>query len=148
MFCYCIFLHFTALLQNFVNGCHPITVDGVDPPDPFAHAPGNVLPGIEVDVPVPEDQPLGFVLSAQTSARRYSGAPASYYGSTNTQLSLGAKAHLGAGERRTVSITVPRRQLQYWRDGWRDIETPRLFLGRSARDVAFDLAFPLSEPVA
>lgn len=58
------------------------------------------------------------------------------------------KAHLAAGERRTVSIAVPRRQLQYWRDGWRDIETPRLFLGRSARDVAYDLAFPLSEPVA
>ena len=36
-------------------------MDGVDPPDPFAHAPGNVLPGIEVDVPVPKDQPLGFV---------------------------------------------------------------------------------------
>lgn len=37
------------------------------------------------------DQPLGFLVSAQTSARRYSGASAAYYDSTNTQLSLGAR---------------------------------------------------------
>ena len=37
------------------------------------------------------DQPLGFLFSAQTSARRYSGASAAYYDSTNTQLSMGAR---------------------------------------------------------
>ncbi|MBI1219815.1 MAG: hypothetical protein GC186_14835 [Rhodobacteraceae bacterium] len=37
------------------------------------------------------DRPLGFLFSAQTSARRYSGASAAYYDSTNTQLSMGAR---------------------------------------------------------
>ena len=36
-------------------------MDRVDPPDSFTHAPGNVLPGIEMNVPVPKDQPLGFI---------------------------------------------------------------------------------------
>lgn len=62
------------------------------------------LYGAQLGLETGLDQPLGFVLSAQTSARRYSGAPASYYGSTNTQLSLGAKAHLGAMTTATVSV--------------------------------------------
>jgi len=59
-----------------------------------------------------------------------------------------AKAHLAAGERRDVLVSIPRRRLQAWRDGWADIENPGLFAGRSARDVAFDLPLPALEPVA
>jgi beta-glucosidase len=59
-----------------------------------------------------------------------------------------AKLHLQPGERRDVVIDVPQRRLQYWRDGWRDIAAPRLFVGRSAADIAFDLALPVSESVA
>ncbi|WP_311269921.1 glycoside hydrolase family 3 C-terminal domain-containing protein [Sphingobium sp. WCS2017Hpa-17] len=59
-----------------------------------------------------------------------------------------AKLHMQAGERRDVVIDVPERRLQYWRDGWRDIDNPRLFVGRSAADIAFDLALPVSESVA
>ena len=56
-----------------------------------------------------------------------------------------AKVHLAPGERRTLTIAVPRRFLQYWRDGWRDIDAPRLFAGRSARDVAFELAITATD---
>jgi beta-glucosidase len=52
-----------------------------------------------------------------------------------------AKVHLAAGERREVAISVPRRRLQIWQDGWCDIEAPRLFLGRNAADPAFELTF-------
>lgn len=40
------------------------------------------------------DQPLGFLFSAQTSARRYSGAASTYYDSSNTQMSMGARVAL------------------------------------------------------
>jgi beta-glucosidase len=50
-----------------------------------------------------------------------------------------AKVHLTAGERREITITVPRRRLQTWQNGWQDIAEPRLFVGRSARDVAFKI---------
>ena len=50
-----------------------------------------------------------------------------------------AKAHLAPGERTSITIPIPRRRLQYWQDGWRDIAEPYLFLGRSAVDVAFPL---------
>ncbi|WP_420143048.1 glycoside hydrolase family 3 protein [Sphingobium sp.] len=59
-----------------------------------------------------------------------------------------AKLHLAPGESRDAIIEIPRRRLQYWRDGWRDIAAPRLFVGRSAADVAFDLSLPVSEPIA
>ncbi|SEJ16998.1 beta-glucosidase [Sphingobium sp. AP50] len=59
-----------------------------------------------------------------------------------------AKLHMQAGERRDVVIDVLQRRLQYWRHGWRDIAAPRLFVGRSAADIAFDLALPVSESVA
>ena len=51
-----------------------------------------------------------------------------------------AKVHLKPHEKREVSIAIPRRRLQIWADGWQDIGEPRLFVGRSAGDVAFDLA--------
>lgn len=59
-----------------------------------------------------------------------------------------AKVQLAAGERRDVSILIPRRRLQYWDGGWRDIIDPRLFAGQSAADVAVDLSLlPAVEPV-
>ncbi|WP_313441066.1 glycoside hydrolase family 3 protein [Novosphingobium sp.] len=50
-----------------------------------------------------------------------------------------AKAHLVAGERRTITIQIPRRRLQTWNDGWVDIAEPQLFVGRSAIDIAIKL---------
>lgn len=55
------------------------------------------------------------------------------------------KVHLGPGERRDLTIAIPIRSLQYWRDGWREIDTPRLFAGRSACDIAFELSLPVPE---
>lgn len=50
-----------------------------------------------------------------------------------------AKVHLAAGERRSVTISIPRRRLQTWQDGWVDILDPQLFAGRSAIDMAISL---------
>ncbi|WP_300117403.1 glycoside hydrolase family 3 C-terminal domain-containing protein [Sphingobium sp.] len=58
-----------------------------------------------------------------------------------------AKVHLAPGERRDLAIAVPRRRLQIWDDGWTDIDDPRLFAGRSARDIAFDLPLTSLEPI-
>jgi hypothetical protein len=51
------------------------------------------------------DQPLGFLVSAQTSARHYSGASAAYYDSTNTQLSLGARVSFSGQTTGKVVLT-------------------------------------------
>ncbi|NWK98692.1 beta-glucosidase [Sphingobium lactosutens] len=59
-----------------------------------------------------------------------------------------AKLHLHPGERRDLTITIPTRRLQYWNDGWRDIASPRLFVGRSAADIAFDLSITAPETIA
>ncbi|BBF72042.1 glycoside hydrolase family 3 protein [Sphingomonas bisphenolicum] len=59
-----------------------------------------------------------------------------------------AKAHLEAGERSDLTIAVPKRRLQYWNDGWCDIASPNLFVGRSAADAAFDLSLSVSEQIA
>lgn len=59
-----------------------------------------------------------------------------------------ARAHLAPHERRDVTFRVARRRLQYWQDGWCDIEAPALFVGRSARDIAFELSSALSEFIA
>lgn len=49
------------------------------------------------------------------------------------------KAWLAPGEQRTVTVTIPRRRLQVWQDGWVDIAGPDLFVGRSAVDIAVAL---------
>lgn len=59
-----------------------------------------------------------------------------------------AKVHLAAGEKREISIAIPRRRLQIWADGWQDIADPQLFAGRSASDFAFDLSLPVPEQTA
>jgi len=53
-----------------------------------------------------------------------------------------AKVHLAPGESREITVAIPRRRLQTWQDGWQDIGAPRLFAGRSASDMAFDLPLP------
>jgi beta-glucosidase len=56
-----------------------------------------------------------------------------------------AKVHLAPGERRDLTIMLPVRSLQYWRDSWQTIHAPRLFVGRSANDIAFELSLPAPE---
>lgn len=95
---------------------------------------------IAAEIAASED---GVIINAtveNTSDRAGSDVVQVYRRSPELALAGFAKVHLGPRERRDIAITIPRRRLQVWQDGWQDIAQPRLFAGRSAANIAFDLS--------
>jgi beta-glucosidase len=46
-----------------------------------------------------------------------------------------SKAHLAAGEARTITIEIARRRLQTWRGEWVDLPVNTLHIARSATEM-------------